>query len=177
MTLNRLIGVALVASLLGEPSLALAGAGDFNVTVGWITASPQGGGAVPRIDKPQTGLGSFSPVPDTSSRLTPSSSIGNGNSWSNGNTLGTGSALGNGTSPGNSPGSSSSLGNGTTVPDQKNLVDPTTFSFSNSGTFAPTPVTPGQPASQFCSTNNVTVGENTQSDQHCSNTVNGTIRN
>ena len=70
------------------------------------------------------------------------------------------------------------LGNGSALPDQKSLVDPTTFSFSNSGTFLPPPTPPGQPGSQFCSTSDVTVGETTQSRLHCSNTVNnGTIRN
>ena len=40
--------------------------------------------------------------------------------------------------------------------------------FSGGGTLS-------QPSSQFCSTNNVTVGETTQGRTHCSNTVNGTI--
>ena len=40
--------------------------------------------------------------------------------------------------------------------------------FSGGGTLS-------QPPSQFCSTNNVTVGETTKGRTHCSNTVNGTI--
>jgi len=152
--------------------VALAGPNDFNVTIGGITRSPQGGGgAVPQIDKPQTGLGTFSAVPDTSTRTNPSP-VGNGTSWGNGNSLGNGNSSGNGSSSG----SNSSLGNGTTIPDQKNPVDPTKFSFSNSGTFLPAPTPPGQPGSQSCSSNDVTVGETTQSRQHCSNTVNSTIR-
>jgi len=162
-----LAALALASALLGGVSAALAGAGDFNVTIGGISSGPQGGGAVPTIGKPQTGLGNnFAPVPDTSARTTPAA-LGNGN------------ALGN--SSGNGPGSNQgNAGNGPVVPDQKGVTDPTTFSYGNNGTFS-APTLPGQPAGQFCSSNNVTVGENTQSRLHCSNTVNtpinGTIRN
>jgi len=45
------------------------------------------------------------------------------------------------------------------------------------GTFPAGSTTLGQPtANQFCSNNEVTIGENTQGRVHCANSVNGTIR-
>ena len=52
----------------------------------------------------------------------------------------------------------------------------TTLPFSNSGTFPAGSTNLGQPFSQFCSSSDVTIGENTQSRLHCSNTVGGSLR-
>lgn len=68
------------------------------------------------------------------------------------------------------------VGTGSLFPDPKSLVGSTTAPSSNSGTFPVGSTTFGQPTSNlFCSSSDVTIGENTQSKLHCSNTV-GTIR-
>ena len=148
--IHALILLVLLSGLVGGVSPATAGPGDFNVTVGGITTtnkSQQGLGS--RIDKPQTGLGSFS-VPDTTRRL--DGLPGNGLPGSGGGSL----------VPDTSP-----------VPDTKSSTGGTTLPSSQGGTFSlPGSTNLGQQGGQFCSSNDVTVGENTQSRLHCSNTVN-----
>jgi len=141
---------ALIASILIAVSVstATAGPGDFNVTIGGITRPQQGNGVVIPSQNRQIDKPQIGglSVPDTS-----------------------GSNRRTDIPP--AGGSSLSL-------DTKNSLGWSTLSsgstglggaFSGGGTV-------GQPSSQFCSTNEVTVGEATQGRTHCSNTVNGTLK-
>jgi hypothetical protein len=141
---------ALIASILIAVSVstATAGPGDFNVTIGGITRPQQGNGVVIPSQNRQIDKAQIGglSVPDTS-----------------------GSNRRTDIPP--AGGSSLSL-------DTKNSLGWSTLSsgstglggaFSGGGTV-------GQPSSQFCSTNEVTVGEATQGRTHCSNTVNGTLK-
>ena len=143
-------------SILG--AVAAAAAGQTYIEVGGIPSSQQnassGSDLNRRIDKHQIGTGNLS-VPDT---------IRRDNSLSGG-----GLPVG--------------AGGHSVVPGQKTLVDKpqtglggTTLPFSNSGIFPAGPTTTGQPAHQFCSSTDVTIGENTQSRLHCSNTVGSTLK-
>jgi hypothetical protein len=125
-----------------------AGPGDVNITIGGInTTQGSGTGQVPTRQIDKPQIGSFS-VPDTSSssRRIDIPPVG-----------------GNSLSP--SPDTKGSLGGGTFSSGSTGLGG----AFSGGGTLS-------QPSSQFCSTNEVTVGETTQGRTHCSNTVNGTIK-
>ena len=135
-----------------------AGGNSIYIEVGGIPNSQQNASPSSdqgrRIDKPQTGLGNLS-VPDTTRR---------DNSLAGG-------------------GLPVSTGGHSLVPDQKTAIDKpqtggggTTLPFSNSGTFPAGSTNLGQPFSQFCSSSDVTIGENTQSRLHCSNTVGGSLR-
>ena len=92
----------LLSGLLGAVLPASAGPGDVNVNVGGINRTQQGGGTGSdqgrRIEKPQTGLGSFSAVPDTNHRAD--------------NPLGAGGSL--------VPDTKSLIGDGTTIPSGNN---------------------------------------------------------
>src|SRR5215831_268216 len=140
----------LIASILiaASVSTSTAGPGDFNVTIGGITRPQQGNGVVIPSQNRQIDKPQIGglSVPDTS-----------------------GSNRRTDIPP--AGGSSLSL-------DTKNSLGWSTLSsgstglggaFSGGGTV-------GQPSSQFCSTNEVTVGEATQGRTHCSNTVNGTLK-
>lgn len=134
-------------------SPATAGPGDFNVTVGGITGggttknSGSGGAQVPTRQIDKPQIGSFS-IPDTS-----------------GSSQRTDVPPTSGTSLSPSSDTKGSQGNGTVSSGNTGLGG----AFSGGGTL-------NQPSSQFCSTNNVTVGETTQGRTHCSNSVNGTIK-
>ena len=149
-----MIASILLAGSAISVSTATAGPGDFNVTIGGITG---GGGStkipgsgstqVPTRQIDKPQIGGFA-VPDTSgsSQRTDIPPTG-------------GSSL----SP--SPDTKGSQGSGTVSSGNTGLGG----TFSGGGTL-------GQPSSQFCSSNNVTVGETTQGRTHCSNTVNGTLK-
>jgi hypothetical protein len=147
----------LLAGLIGAVAPAgAAGGNSIYIEVGGIPSSQQnaspGSDQGRRIDKPQTGLGNLS-VPSTSpntGRHFDNPVSGGGNSLvPNPNTLFDKPQTG---------------GGGTTLP------------FSNSGTFPAGSTNLGQPFNQFCSSSDVTIGENTQSRLHCSNTVGGSLR-
>ena len=144
----------LLAGLAGSVSTAAAGPGDFNVTIGGITTTSGGTSRIPGSGSTQVPvrqidkpqIGSFS-VPD-----------GSGSSQRTDIPPTGGSSL----SP--SPDIRGSQGSGTVSSGNTGLGG----TFSGGGTLS-------RPSSQFCSTNNVTVGETTHGRTHCSNTVNGTI--
>jgi len=120
-------------------------AGDFNVNVGGINVSPQ----------------SNRPASDQNHRIDKPQ-------------IGVGSI----SVPDTSRRSDNPLGGGSGLPDSKNLGGSPVIPSTNTGiggTFQTGPTTLGQPTGQFCSTNEVTIGENTQGSVHCSNTV-GTFR-
>jgi hypothetical protein len=152
-----LIVSVLLSGLLGTVATAAAGGNLTFIQIGGITSSPQnaspGSDSNRRIDKVQTGLGNLS-IPDTTRR---------DNLLSGG-------------------GQSVGAGGHSLVPNEKTSVDKqqigggTTLPFSNSGIFPAGPTTIGQPAHQFCSSTDVTIGENTQSRLHCSNTVGSTLK-
>jgi hypothetical protein len=150
-----LIVSVLLSGLFGAVATAAAAGSHTYIEVGGIPSSQQNATeSNRRIDKPQTGLGSLS-IPDTTRRDNP---------------------LGGAGQHGGAGGQS-------LVPSQKTAIDKpqtggggTTLPFSNSGIFPSGPATSGQPANQFCSSREVTIGENTQSRLHCSNTVGGTLR-
>jgi hypothetical protein len=151
--INYLVIVSLLLSgVLGAVAAASAGGRDTYIEVGGLPKSQKeastGSDSGRRIDKPQTGFGSPQ-VPDTSRRLD--------NSLSGG---------------GNLP-----------IPDSGGLVEKpqtggggTTIPWSNSGVFPTDLGKAGQPANQFCSSRDVTIGPDSQSRLHCSNTVGGTLR-
>jgi len=141
---------ALIASILiaGSVSTAAAGPGDFYVTIGGITRPQQGyGGVVPSQNR-QIDKPQIGgfSLPDTSGSYRRTDIPPTG-----------GSSL--------SPDTKNSLGGGTLSLGSAGLGG----AFSGGGTV-------GQPFNQFCSTNEVTVGETTQGRTHCSNTVNGTLK-
>lgn len=146
-----LIVSVLLYGLLGTAATAAAGGSLTYIEIGGIPSSQHnataGSSSNRRIDKPQTGSGNLS-VPDTAGRDNPLA--GGGHSL---------------------------------VPDKKSLVDTpktggggTTLPFSNDGIFPAGSTRSGQPVNQFCSSRDVTVGKDTQSTLHCSNTVGGTLR-
>ena len=150
---RALITSILLAGLAGAVSTAAAGPGDFNVTIGGITTSGgtsrlpgSGYTQVPARQIDKPQIGGYS-APDTSSPIQRTDISPTG-----------GSSL----SP--SPDIRGFQGSGTVSSGNTGLGG----TFSGGGTLT-------QPSSQFCSTNNVTVGETTQGRTHCSNTVNGTI--
>ena len=121
-------------------------AGDFSVNVGGINVSPQN-------TRPQSDQSRRADKPQTGSISVPD--IG-GRSSDN--------SLGNGPLSDAKPLSGSS----TIVPSTNTGI---------SGTFPTGSSTLSQPTSnQFCSNNEVTIGETTQGRVHCSNTVRGTFR-
>jgi hypothetical protein len=62
-------------------------------------------------------------------------------------------------------------------PDTKNIGGGSPLSSGNTGAYPHGSGTYGQqPNGQFCSSSDVTIGESKQSQFHCSNTVNGTLR-
>jgi hypothetical protein len=121
-------------------------AGDFNVNVGGINVSPQN-------NRPQS---------DQSRRIDkPQAGIGSISvpdiGRSSDNSLGSGPLS-----------DSRNLGGGPVIPSTNTGIG---------GTFQSGSTTLGQPsANQFCSNNEVTIGESTQGRVHCSNTVHGTFR-
>ena len=122
-----------------------ATAGDFSVNVGGINVSPQ----------------SNRPGSDQSHRIEKPQT-----------------GLGSISVPDASRRSDNSLGGGSALSDSKNLGGSPTIPSTNTGiggTFQAGSTTLGQPTGQFCSNNEVTIGENTQGRVHCSNTV-GTFR-
>jgi hypothetical protein len=124
-----------------------APAGDFNVNVGGINVAPQN-------NRPDS---------DQSRRIDrPQTSVGNI------------SVPDAGRRSDNPPGGSSA------VSDSRNLGGGPVIPSTNTGiggTFPGGSSTLGQPtANQFCSNNEVTIGESTQGRVHCSNTVRGTFR-
>ncbi len=122
-------------------------AGDFNVNVGGINVSPQN-------NRPQSDQSRRIDKPPTGSISVPD--IGNRS---------TDNSLGNGPLSDAKP-----LGGGSST-----IVPSTNTGIS--GTFPAGSSTLSQPtASQFCSNNEVTIGETTQGRVHCSNTVRGTFR-
>jgi hypothetical protein len=65
------------------------------------------------------------------------------------------------------------------IPDSGGLVEGgggTTIPWSNSGVFPTDLGKAGQPPNPFCSSTDVTIGPDSQSRSHCSNTVGGTLR-
>jgi hypothetical protein len=121
-------------------------AGDFNVNVGGINVSPQN-------NRPQSDQSRRIDKPQTGSISVPD--IG-GRSSDN--------SLGNGPLSDAKP-----LGGSSTIGPSTNT--------GIGGTFPAGPSTLSQPTSnQFCSNNEVTIGETTQGRVHCSNTVRGTFR-
>jgi len=142
----------LLSGVLGAVGIASAGGSHTYIEVGGLPKSQNEGSASSdsgrRIDKPQTGSGSPQ-VPDTSRRLD------------------------NSLSGGGNP----------AIPDSRGFVEKpqtggggTTFPWSNSGAFPIDVGNVGAPAGQFCSTREVTIGPDTQSRTHCSNTVGGTLK-
>jgi hypothetical protein len=141
---------ALIALMLLASVLGTAStapAGDFNVNVGGINVAPQNN----RLDS------------DQSRRIDrPQTSVGN---------ISVPDAGRRSDNPqgGTSPLSDSrNLGGGPVIPSTNTGIG---------GTFQSGSTTLGQPsANQFCSNNEVTIGESTQGRVHCSNTVHGTFR-
>jgi hypothetical protein len=124
-----------------------APAGDFNVNVGGINVGTQ----------------SNRPDSDQSRRIDrPQTNIGNISAPDVGRRS-------DGPPGGASPFSDSrNLGGGPLVPSTNTGIG---------GTFQSGSTTLGQPSTnQFCSNNEVTIGETTQGRVHCSNTVHGTFR-
>jgi len=144
------IKYALIASILiaASVSTAAAGPGDFTVTIGGITRPQQANGVVVPSQNRQIDKPQIGgfSVPDTSGSNRRTDIPPAG-----------GSSL--------SPDTKNSLGGGTLSSGSSGLDG----AFSGGGTV-------GQPSSQFSSTNEVTVGETTQGRTHCSNTVNGTLK-
>jgi hypothetical protein len=152
--INFALLVSVLLSVLpGAVATAAAGGSLTYVEIGGIPSSQQnataGSDSNRRIDKPQTGLGNLS-IPDTTRR---DNSLGGGGLpvGAGGHSLVPADKLQTG-------------GGGTTLP------------FSNSGIFPTGSTTSGQPANQFCSSSDVTIGESHQSRLHCSNTVGGTLK-
>jgi len=142
----------LLSGVLGAVGIASAGGSHTYIEVGGLPKSQNEGSASSdsgrRIDKPQTGSGSPQ-VPDTSRRLE--------NSLSGGGNL--------------------------AIPDSGGLVEKpqtggrgTTIPWGNTGAFPIDRGNVGQPAGQFCSTTDVTIGPDTQSRTHCANTAGGTVK-
>ena len=124
-----------------------APAGDFNVNVGGINVAPQN-------NRPDSDQGRRFDKPQTN--------------------------LGNISVPDVGRRSDSSQGGASPLSDSRNLgggpVNPSTNT-GIGGAFQSGSTTLGQPTSnQFCSNNEVTIGETTQGRVHCSNTVRGTFR-
>jgi hypothetical protein len=122
-------------------------AGDFNVNVGGINVAPQNN----RLDSDQ---GRRVDKPQTNRGNIPVPDVGRR--------------------------SDSSQGGASALSDSRNLgggpVNPSTNT-GIGGAFQSGSTTLGQPTSnQFCSNNEVTIGETTQGRVHCSNTVRGTFR-
>jgi hypothetical protein len=121
-------------------------AGDFNVNVGGINVSPQN-------NRPQSDQSRRIDKPQT--------------------------GIGSISVPDIGRSSDNSLGNGP-LSDAKPVGGSSTIPSTNTGiggAFQSGSTTLGQPSSnQFCSNNEVTIGETTQGRVHCSNTVRGTFR-
>ena len=141
-----LIVLMLLAGVVGTASTAPAG--DFNVNVGGINVAPQN-------NRPDSDQGRRFDKPQTN--------------------------LGNISVPEVGRRSDSSQGGASALSDSRNLgggpVNPSTTNTGIGGAFQSGSTTLGQPTSgQFCSNNEVTIGETTQGRVHCSNTVRGTFR-
>jgi hypothetical protein len=172
--INYLVIVLLLLSgVLGAVAAASAGGRDTYIEVGGIPKSPKGGEGSSgselyrRIENSLTG-GGGSALGDPVKRL-------------DGSATGRGSSFIPDTSKyrGDSP---SGVG-GQHTPDSSGLVEKpqigsggSTIPLSNYGTFPQDSTTIGQPSNQFCSGADVTIGPDTQSRTHCSNTVGGTVR-
>jgi hypothetical protein len=122
-------------------------AGDFNVNVGGINVSPQN-------NRTQSDQNRRIDKPQTGSISVPD--IGGSRSSDN--------SLGNGPLSDARP-----LGGFSTIVPSTNTGISGTFPAGSSTLSQPT-------ANQFCSNNEVTIGETTQGRVHCSNTVQGTFR-